>query len=417
MRPRFPIESVKARKVFDSRGEPTIEVDVRTPQGLGRVAAPSGKSRGKLEAEPFPEGGVAQAIREVERRVAPRIVGMDASEQAAIDQALHESDGTERFSQIGGNAAFAVSLATALAAANSAGIPLFQHLAPQERCRISLPLGNVVGGGMHALGRRPDFQEFLVVPTKAVSFAQAAEVNVRAHSEISKVMARAGVSTIGKGDEGAWIVDMKTEQILDVVGEAAEVVGNQMNITVRVGVDVAASTLWDEATKSYSYRRDGKQLDRDEQMRFILELIDRHQLLYVEDPFRDDDFEAFTELRKEAPGVLVCGDDLLVTNAERIERAVKRNAANAVIIKTNQVGTLSDARRAAEIAASAGCLTVMSHRSGEAPTGEIAHLAVAFECPLIKCGAVGGERIAKVNELIRIEEYLRDKAAIADIGM
>jgi len=381
-----------------------------------RVAAPSGKSRGKWEVQPFPDGGVDEAVERVRKLLAPELIGMNVDRQQQIDEKLHEVDGTERFSRIGGNTAYAVSIASALLSATVHKKPLYQKLAGSSKVRISLPLGNVVGGGAHAKGKRTDIQEFLVVPTKASSAIQAAEANAKVHSEVAQLAVQQGMSMIGKGDEGGYVLDMKTEQALDLISKACQTVSIGTGADVRIGLDVAASSLWDEKQQAYIYKRDGKKRNEGEQIEFMLDLIERYRLVYVEDPLHEDAFEAFAELHKKAGGALICGDDLLVTNASRIDQAVKRGSANAIIIKTNQVGTLSDSRKAVEKAQAAGYVTVMSHRSGEVCSGELAQIAVGLSCPMIKCGVIGGERIAKLNELVRIEEDAEKRKILAGMA-
>jgi len=410
------ITSLTGRRVLDSRGESTVEVDLSSKGIMVRVAAPSGKSRGKWEVQPFPDGGVDEAVERVRKLLAPELIGMNVDRQQQIDEKLHEVDGTDRFSRIGGNTAYAVSIAAALLSATVHKKPLYQKLAGSSKVRISLPLGNVVGGGAHAKGKRTDIQEFLVVPTKASSAIQAAEANVKVHSEVAQLAVQQGMSMIGKGDEGGYVLDMKTEQALDLISKACQTVSIGTGADVRIGLDVAASSLWDEKQQAYIYKRDGKKRNEGEQIEFMLDLIERYRLVYVEDPLHEDAFEAFAELRKKAGGALICGDDLLVTNASRIDQAVKRGSANAIIIKTNQVGTLSDSRKAVEKAQTAGYVTVMSHRSGEVCSGELAQIAVGLSCPMIKCGVIGGERIAKLNELVRIEEDAEKRKILAGMA-
>ena len=410
------ITSITARRVLDSRGESTVEVDLSSKGLMVRVAAPSGKSRGKWEVQPFPDGGVDEAVERVGKLLAPELSGMNADRQQQIDEKLHEVDGTERFSRIGGNTAYAVSIAAALLSATVHKKPLYQKLAGSSKVRISLPLGNVVGGGAHAKGKRTDIQEFLVVPTKASSAIQAAEANVKVHSEIAQLAVQQGASMIGKGDEGGYVLDMKTEQALDLISKACQTVSLETGADVRIGLDVASSSLWDEKQQAYAYKRDGKKRNEGEQIEFMLDLIERYKLVYVEDPLHEDAFEAFAELRKKAGGALICGDDLLVTNTARIDQAVKHGSANAIIIKTNQVGTLSDSRKAVEKAQASGYVTVMSHRSGEVCSGELAQIAVGLSCPMIKCGVIGGERISKLNELVRIEEDAEKRKILAGMA-
>ena len=410
------ITGITARRVLDSRGESTVEVDLSSKGIMVRVAAPSGKSRGKWEVQPFPDGGVDEAVERVRKLLAPELSGMNADRQQQIDEKLHEVDGTEQFSRIGGNTAYAISIAVVLLSATVHKKPLYQKLAGSSKVKISLPLGNVVGGGAHAKGKRTDIQEFLVVPTKASSAIQAAEANVKVHSEIARLAVQQGSPMIGKGDEGGYVLDMTTDQALDLISKACQTVSLETGADVRIGLDVASSSMWDEKQQAYVYKRDERKRSEGEQIEFVLDLIERYRLVYVEDPLDEDAFEAFAELRKKAGGALICGDDLLVTNAARIDQAVKHGSANAIIIKTNQVGTLSDSRKAVEKAQAADYVTVMSHRSGEVCSGELAQMAVGLSCPMIKCGVIGGERISKLNELVRIEEDAEKRKILAGMA-
>jgi len=365
------IEDVVARKIFNSRGEETLEIDVVTTAGFGRASAPSGASRGKAEVVPYPKGGVSQAITKVEEIIAPELIGMNAEEQEQIDFLLHKIDGTKDFRNIGGNTAYAISLATADAASSSYGIPLFQQLAGYLASELPHPLGNVLGGGKHARGKTPDIQEFLVLPIKAESFSEAAKANVLVHQKVGVFLKKSDATfTGGKGDEGAWAPSIKNEDALEIMMKACEEVSEETGVECRVGLDIAASTLWRPREKRYVYTRDG-----------------------------------------------VKRDDLFVTNKERLTSGIEVGAGNAVIIKTNQVGTLTDAWETTKIAREARYVPVMSHRSGETPNAHIAHLAVAFHCPIIKTGIIPGERIAKINELIRIEEMLGERAKMSTLTL
>ena len=412
------IEDVTARRIFNSRGEETLEVDVTTTAGFGRASAPSGASRGKAEVVPYPEGGVDQATRKVEELIAPELIGVNAEEQEQIDILLHKIDGTKDFRNIGGNTAYSVSLATADAASSSYGIPLFQQLAGYLTSELPYPLGNVLGGGRHAHGKTPDIQEFLVLPLKAKSFTEAAKANVMVHRRVGSLLKKSDRSfTGGRGDEGAWAPSMENEDALQIMMKACEKISDEFGVKCGVGVDMAASTLWRPKQKQYVYARDGVKRTAGEQVDFVLRLIKDYSLIYVEDPFREEDFESFAELTKRVKKCLIIGDDLFVTNKQRLAHGVKVGAANAVIIKTNQVGTLTDAWETTKMARKAQYVPVMSHRSGETTDVHIAHLAVAFQCPLIKTGVIPGDRAAKINELIRVEEALGDRAKMSTLPL
>jgi enolase len=412
------IEDLTARRIYNGRGNATIEVDVTTINGFGSASAPSGASTGKAEAMPFPEGGIEEAIRKVDELIAPEIIGLCADEQEEIDTLLHELDDTEGFRSIGGNTAYAVSLAVADAAADSYGLPLFQYLGGSLASDLPYPLGNVVGGGKHALGKATDIQEFLVLPIGAPSFAAAADANAAIHKELKNLLRKADPNfTGGKGDEGAWAPNVSNDEALEAVSEACEEVSGELGFDCRPALDVAASSLWDAEKRSYVYARDGLSRDTSEQIEYILSLIEEYRLVYVEDPVHEDDFGGFKELTSKSRDCLICGDDLFVTNVKRLEQGIKMGAGNSIIIKMNQVGTLTDTWEATRLAQESGYVPVVSHRSGETEASHIAHLAVAFKAPIIKTGVVGGERIAKLNELIRIEETLGERARMSRLNM
>jgi enolase len=410
------IEDIIARKVFNNRGEEAIEVDVITASGFGRVAAPAGKSRGKAEVIYYPQGGVEGAVRKVEELITPEIVGLNADCQEEIDKTLHEIDSSKDFRAIGGNTAFAVSLANAEAAANSAGFLLFQYLGGQVAHELPYPLGNTISGGQHTEGKSPDIQEFLVLPYGAESFLDAATANIQVHRRIGQALMRKDkLFGGGKSDEGAWVANIGNVEALDVLSKVCEEVSSEVGYECGFGIDVASSSMWNSKTKNYNYEREKKTRDTGEQLDFILEIIEKYHLVYVEDPFHEEDFTSFAELARRAKNCLVCGDDLFTTNNERLGRGTKMHAANAIIIKVNQIGTLTDASETIDMAKRNGYVPVMSHRSGDSSDWHIAHLAVAYRCPIIKTGVVEGSRIAKINELIRIEEFLGDRAEMAKL--
>lgn len=408
------IEDVVARKIINSRGDPTIEVDVFTAEGFGSASAPSGASTGRAEAIPFPRGGVDEAIKKVEEIIAPEIIGLYADDQYEVDKILHEIDGTDNFANIGGNTAFAVSLAVADAAADTYGLPLFQYLGGFLASSLPYPLGNVLGGGKHALGKATDIQEFLVLPVGAPSFARAVEANVAVHKKLRDILKKIDPTfTGGKGDEGAWAPNITNDEALEAVFTACEEVSEEVGFSCRAGLDFASSSLWDPEKKGYVYSRDGLIRSTEEQMEYVISLIERYRLVYVEDPFHEEDFESFEKLTSKVKDCLICGDDLFVTNVDRLRLGAERRAGNAIIIKMNQVGTLSDTWETTKFAKDHGYVPVVSHRSGETTSTHISHLAVAFDAPVIKTGVIGGERAAKLNELIRIEGIIGPRAMMA----
>jgi enolase len=410
------IEDIIARKIFNNRGEETIEVDIVTTSGFGRASAPAGKSRGKTEVAYYPQGGVDQALKKVDDLIAPELAGLNSDFQEEIDSTLHEIDATTNLKNIGGNTAFAVSIANAEAAANSHSLLLFQFLGGNNANTLPYPLGNTISGGQHTRGKTPDIQEYLALPHGAETFLEAATANTQIHKKIGETLKKKDkLFSGGKSSEGAWIANINNETAFETIAKACEEIGNELDFECGFGIDVAASSLWNEKEKKYVYQHDGKKLDAGEQLEYLLNLIEKYHLVYVEDPFHEEDFDNFAKLTKKTKNCLICGDDLFTTNNERLIRGIELKAANAIIIKVNQIGTLTDAAETIENAQRHGYTTVMSHRSGDTCDWHIAQLAVAFKCPIIKTGVVEGARIAKINELIRIEHFLGNRAKMAEL--
>ena len=415
MRESFKIEGARARLVFDSRGDETIEVELWSGGYVARVSSPAGKSRGKREVQYYPNDSVAEAVRVFNERLAPRIVGVDPADQEGFDGLLKEVDGTGRFERIGGNTAFASSVAAALLSSKLKAIPLYQHISESSGLspRIPLPLGNVLGGGAHAGGKAPDIQEILVFSRRVEKPEDAIRSNIQLHKRLGKRLTEVLEGfTRGRGDEGAYAPNMGNEEALRVVRQVLETASGNM----AMGVDMASSNLYNAEGRRYVYKRDNVERSREEQITYVAKLVEELGLRYVEDPLEEDDMEGFTELMKQVGNkTLICGDDLLTTNASKIREAAKAKAVNAVIIKPNQVGTLSDTYEAAREAGRHGMVRVVSHRSGETCDGVLAHIAVGLGASLIKCGVVGGERVAKVNELLRIWEGGGGKVPLAEV--
>ena len=402
------IEDVRLRKIIDSRGNPTVEADILTWNGFGRAAAPSGASTGVNEVASFPEGGVDQVIAEVEDLISSEIIGMEAEDLREIDTVLKEIDGTDNFSTIGGNTAVAVSMATAKAAASSYNLPLYKFLGGIMPVSIPFPLGNMINGGAHAGTNAPDIQEFLVIPVGASNIMEAMETNINVHRRIKeKIQATDSTFTGGKGDEGGWAPNLTNEQALEIQTSSCEEITDETGVEVRPGLDVASSEFRNESQQKYIYEREGTSRTGEEQIDYIADLVHTYKFFYVEDPIQENDFEAFAELTaKSGKDCLICGDDLFVTNPEILAKGIEAKAANSLIIKPNQIGTLTDTYNSIQLAKANKYVPVVSHRSGETTDETIAHIAVAFNAPIIKTGAAGGERIAKLNELVRIEEEL-----------
>ncbi len=389
------IEDVTFRVVFDSRGNETVECEVYAGEVIGRAIAPSGASTGTHEAvvvSPY-------KVDEVGEKIAKAIIGYSVFDQEGIDGKLREIDGTDNFSNIGGNFAIATSLAVAKAGADLLGIPLYEYLGGIFAKELPYPLGNVIGGGKHAEGST-SIQEFLVIPVGAKDFFTAQRTNALVHKTLKRLFKREGIFAC-RGDEGAWACQITDEKAFEILSEAVNTVRDETGVEVRIGIDFASTELWDG--EFYVYR--DRKLTTEEQINYVAELVDRFNILYVEDPLHEEDFEGFAELTREIGNkCMVCGDDIYVTNVERIQRGVDLKSTNTVLIKPNQIGTLTDTFKAVKLAKDNGMHVVVSHRSGETEDNTIAHLSVAFNAKLIKTGVVGGERTAKLNELIRIEE-------------
>ena len=394
------ITSISLRRILDSRGNPTVEADVLTESGgFGRAAAPSGASTGEFEAVERPASEAIAAARE---HAVPRLEGRFAGDQRSVDAALRAADGTDDFSAIGANSAVAISMAAAKAAADVLGAPLYQHLGGTFRGEnFPIPLGNVVGGGEHAK-EATHIQEFLAAPIGAPSIQEAVFTNAAVHAAVADVLDERGVPA-AKGDEGAWAPPISDAEAFEVVEEAVDRVESEVGFEVRFGLDVAASELYDAEADAYVYGEETRSTD--EQIEYMAGLVEEYDLAYVEDPLDENEYEAFAALTdRVGDRTLVCGDDLFVTNVDRLREGIDAGAANSILIKPNQIGTLSDAFDAVELAARNGMESVISHRSGETEDTTIAHLAVATDAAYIKTGTVGGERTAKLNELVRIAD-------------
>ncbi|SFR59672.1 phosphopyruvate hydratase [Halogeometricum limi] len=395
------ITEVRLRRVLDSRGNPTVEADVLTESGgFGRAAAPSGASTGEYEAIELPP---SEAIASARRHAVPRLVGeVYAGDQRGVDGALRAADGTDNFSEIGANSAVAISMAAAKAGADMLGAPLYQHLGGAFRGEnFPIPLGNVVGGGEHAK-EATHIQEFLAAPVGAPSVSEAVFANAAVHARVSEILDERDTPA-AKGDEGAWAPPISDAEAFEVVDEAVSDVEDDLGFEIGFGLDMAAAELYDDEQDGYVYGDEVKSTD--EQVDYVAEMVDEYDLVYVEDPLDEDDYEGFADLTaRVGEKTLICGDDLFVTNVDRLQDGIDADAANSILIKPNQIGTLSDAFDAVELAVRNGYDAVISHRSGETEDTTIAHLAVATDAAFIKTGTVQGERTAKLNELIRIAD-------------
>ncbi|MFA4647678.1 phosphopyruvate hydratase [Pyrococcus kukulkanii] len=417
----YEITAVVAREILDSRGNPTVEVDVYTNVGMGRAAVPSGASTGTHEAIELRDGGkryhgkgVRRAVENVNKIIAPELIGMDVRWQREIDTLLLELDGTENKSNLGANAILAVSLAVAKAAADSLDLPLYRYIGGANAYVLPVPLSNVINGGVHA-GNELDFQEFMIMPIGADSFREAIRWVSETYHVLKKViMEKYGKNAVNVGDEGGFAPPMKeVTEPLDVLVEAIEEAGYKPGDEIALALDAASSEFFNAEIGKYVVG--GKEYTREELLELYKELTSTYPIVSIEDPFHEEDWEGFVMITKElGKKVQIVGDDLFVTNPKRLVKGIQMGAANALLLKVNQIGTLSEAIDAAYTAFRAGYGVVVSHRSGETEDSTIADLAVALNAGQIKTGAPArSDRNAKYNQLIRIEEELEGVAIYA----
>ena len=409
------IAAIRARQILDSRGNPTVEVEVEVDSGeVGRAAVPSGASTGKFEAVELRDGdpgawlgrGVGKAVDNVRTEIAPALVGLDAADQSAVDAALVALDGTKNKSRLGANAILGASLATAKAAAAAAGMPLYRWVGGAEAHVLPVPMLNVVNGGAHA-DNSLDLQEFMIVPGGAETFSEGLRIAVEVFHTLKKLLEEAGMST-AVGDEGGFAPDFpSSEGAIERVLEAIERAGH--GDRVRIALDPAMSELYADGTYTFEGREEASADLPD----YWAGLVERFPIVSIEDGAAEDDWEAWKALTERLGAkVQLVGDDLFVTNVERLQRGIDERAANAILIKVNQIGTLTETLDTIALARSAGYGVVMSHRSGETEDTTIADLAVATNSGQIKTGAPSrSDRVAKYNQLLRIEEELAGEAA------
>lgn len=405
--PWSQVNKIELRKVYDSRGNPTVEVIVHAGASLkGMASCPSGASTGSHEVVAFPGGSVDRGIEFAVSKVLGALSGLPFGKQEDFDRLLRERDGTKNFSSLGGNVATALSIAYARASSLVAGIELHEYVG-RLRGRPETPfpaiVGNVLNGGVHAVGG-PNIQEFIAF-VEAREFRTEVEAAVAVHREVGRrLRERFPSAALGRGDEGGWVAPTGDEEALEILSESCHVVresGKYPGASIRPGLDLAASELYRDGR--YHYR--DRSLSPAEQVAFVGQLIDRFDLAYVEDPFEEEDFDSFGSLtRSLSPGrkTHLVGDDLYTTSPERLRQGLRMKSSNSVLLKVNQVGTLSETLECVRLADQGGWSTITSHRSGETTDHWLAHLARGFGSAGIKCGVLGGERIAKLNELLRI---------------
>ena len=407
------IEHVEARQILDSRGNPTVEAEVGLSSGArGRAAVPSGASTGVHEAVELRDGGpdwngkgVTQAVANVEKEIAAAVRGLDAADQEALDRRLVELDGTENKGRLGANAILAVSLAAAKAAAVDAGEPLYRRLGGAEARTLPVPMLNVINGGAHAQNSI-DLQEFMLAPVGATSFAEALQIGAECFHALKALLHERGLPT-AVGDEGGFAPDLgSSEEAIDVVLEAADRAGHADRVAI--ALDPAATEIWRDG----AYRFEGREKSPDEMIAFWAGLVASYPIVSIEDPLAEDEWAAWEQLTSRVgERVQLVGDDLFVTNPSRLRRGIDERVGNAILIKVNQIGTLTETLEAIRLAQQNGYSAVISHRSGETEDTTIADLAVATNAGQIKTGAPSrSDRVAKYNQLLRIEEELGDRA-------
>jgi enolase len=415
------IANIKARAILDSRGNPTVEVDVLLEDGsLGRAAVPSGASTGAHEAVERRDGdkkkylgkGVLGAVASVNGEIAAALSGMDAEEQIALDRTMIALDGTNNKGRLGANAILGVSLAAAKAAAASHGLALYRYVGGSAAHLLPVPMMNILNGGVHA-DNPIDFQEFMIMPVEASSFAEAARIGAEIFQTLRAALKKAGHST-NVGDEGGFAPNLPSaEAAIDFLVKSIELAGYRAGTDVYLALDCAATEFYKAG--SYVYEGEGKNRSRDEQARYLAGLVRTYPIISIEDGMAEDDWEGWKALT-EALGnqCQLVGDDLFVTNPARVKEGISRGVANALLVKVNQIGTLTETLEAVDLARKAGYSAVMSHRSGETEDATIADLAVATNCGQIKTGSLArSDRTAKYNQLIRIEEELGPQGAYA----
>jgi enolase len=411
------ISEIFARQILDSRGNPTVEVDVITDEGaLGRSAVPSGASTGVHEAVELRDGdkkkymgrGVLKAVDNVNKTIAPVLLGYDVADQTGIDEMMIQLDGTTNKGKLGANAILAVSMAVAKAAAEEASLPLFRYVGGTNAKTLPIPMMNILNGGAHA-DNKIDFQEFMIMPVGAPSFSEGLRWGVEIFHTLKSVLKKKGFST-NVGDEGGFAPNIQSnEEAIDTVMEAIQASGYKAGSQIVIAMDAANSELWNAKKKKYVFHKsDGKELSSDQLVKFWEKWVKQYPIVSIEDGMAEDDWAGWAALT-QAVGkkCQLVGDDLFVTNVTRLQQGIDKNIANGLLVKVNQIGTVTETINAVTLAQHSGYNTIMSHRSGETEDATIADLAVALNCGQIKTGSASRtDRMAKYNQLLRIEELL-----------
>jgi enolase len=421
------IIAVHGREVLDSRGNPTVEVEVLLEDGaFGRAIVPSGASTGVHEALEMRDGdkkrylgkGVLKAVENVNTLIAEELVGMEALDQRGVDEAMITLDGTPNKAKLGANAILGASLATAKAAAESVGLPLYRYLGGTHAHVLPVPMLNILNGGAHTAWQSTDFQEFMVMPVGAKTFAEGLRWGAEVYHALKKVLKDKGYTTL-VGDEGGYAPALKTnEEAIEVILKAIEEAGYKAGEQLCIALDPAASELYDGESKTYHLRKEGKKLSGNEMVAFWENWVNKYPIISLEDGLAEDDWASWKLITDKLGDKLqLVGDDLLVTNPERVKRAIKEGVANSLLVKVNQIGSLTETIEAVNICQRNGWTAVTSHRSGETEDTTIADLSVALNMGQIKTGAPArSDRVAKYNQLMRIEEELGDSAEYSGRG-
>ena len=415
------ISEIFARQILDSRGNPTVEVDVLTDEGaLGRAAVPSGASTGAHEAVELRDGdkkkylgkGVLKAVKNVNDSIAPKLLGYDVADQVGIDQMMIELDGTPNKAKFGANAILAVSMAVAKAAAEEAGLPLYRYIGGTNAKTLPIPMMNILNGGAHA-DNKIDFQEFMVMPAGAPDFSEGLRWGVEIFHALKSVLKKKGFST-NVGDEGGFAPNIQSnEEAIETVLTAINAAGFKAGSQIMIAMDAANTELWDAKKKKYVFHKSsGKEVSSDQLVKFWEKWVKEYPIASIEDGMAEDDWDGWKNLSKAVGSKCqLVGDDLFVTNVTRLQEGIDKNIANALLVKVNQIGSVTETINAVTLAQHNGYNTIMSHRSGETEDTTIADLAVALNCGQIKTGSASRtDRIAKYNQLIRIEEQLGESA-------
>ena len=400
------ITSIEGRIIYNSRGSKTIEVDIISENKfLGRVCAPSGASVGKYEAVSFPNGKPEESLKILNEN-SQKFIGLESSDLKIVHETLRSVDQSSNYSKIGGALAFAITIASMESASKSLDKPLFQILSSDSSFKFPFPLGNILGGGAHAGPGTPDIQEILICAIGAKTIRDAIETNLSVHKELRHILEKEDPNfTNGRGDEGGWAPKLENEKALELSTKACENLGFTLGKEVALGVDFASSTQWSEEKQKYVYERAGFVNSPEQQIEFTANIIQKYKLIYAEDAVHEEAFDDMAELTAKFPDTLVVGDDLTVTNKDILTKAINSKSCNAAILKVNQAGSLYDAFEFAKVANQNNIKLITSHRSGESTDSHISHIGLATKSKMLKVGVVGGERVAKLNELIRLSEH------------